>query len=172
MKNVLLPIAARGGRLGSALLLGAALTLFSAGPARAQDAPTPVQEAPHWAGVNKISDFHYTVWGCNPAAVKGSVRLMDANGNILYQQNYSGVSFGRTFNIGQLPDGQYEFVVTVGKEPHRFPLSVQSLPERSDQPLRIAQISPELSPATQRMASTRATRRHADRSKGLRTNNS
>ena len=118
MKN-LLTAAARGGRLACVLLAGVLLSPGLATPSWAQDAP-------RWAGVEKVSDLSYRVWACNPTAKPGFIRLVDAKGLIYYEQYSSAVNFGRQLNVGALPNGEYALLVKVGKETHRFNLNMKS----------------------------------------------
>ncbi|HEX8326352.1 MAG TPA: hypothetical protein VF629_02340 [Hymenobacter sp.] len=118
MKN-LLSVAARGGRLAFVLLAGVLLSLGVATPGRAQDAP-------RWAGVEKVTDMSYRVWACNPTAKPSFIRLVDKKGLIYYEQFSSAVNFGRQLNVGELPNGEYALLVKVGKETHRFDLRVKS----------------------------------------------
>lgn len=154
MKNLLSSDFARRGRLSALLLLGATFSLLTLGPAVAQNAPYQS------AGVTKLSDFRYRVWACNPKAVHGSVRLLDADRTVLYNQNSTDTNFGRNFDISQLPEGNYEFLVMVAGEPHRFPLTVQTTTAR---PERIAQVSAELEQPNQRMVSMSTPHRRAKR---------
>lgn len=154
MKIFLSPDSAHRGPLSTLLLLGATLSLLTLGSAVAQDAPFQV------AGVVKQSDLHYRVWACNPKAVHGSVRLLDAGGNVLFAQHSADVNFGRNFDVSQLPEGKYEFLVTVAGESHRFPLTVQTIVAR---PEHIAQVSSEPEQPGQRMVSMVTPRRHGRR---------
>ena len=155
MKNFLSPDLAHRGPLSTLLLLGATFSLLTLSPAVAQDAPYQA------AGVVKQSDLHYRVWACNPKAVHGSVRLLDAGGNVLFAQHSADVNFGRSFDISQLPEGKYEFWVTVAGESHRFPLTVQTIVAL---PEHIAQVSSELEQPGQRsMVSMVTPRRHGRR---------
>ena len=154
MKIFLSPDSAHRGPLSTLLLLGATLSLLTLGSAVAQDAPY------QQAGVTKLSDFHYRVWACNPKAAHGSVRLLDASRKVLYDQYSSNISFGQSFDISQLSEGKYEFLVMVGGEPHRFPLTVQTVTAR---PEHIAQVSSELEQPNQRMVSMVTPRRHGRR---------
>jgi hypothetical protein len=118
MKN-LLSVAARGGRLAFVLLAGVLLSLGLAAPSMAQDAP-------RWAGVEKVTDMSYRVWACNPTAKPGFIRLVDKKGLIYYEQFSSAVNFGRQLNVGELPNGEYTLLVKVGKETHHFDLNMKS----------------------------------------------
>jgi hypothetical protein len=123
MKNQFERTAARPGQLISTLVLGAMLGLTQ--PARAQETPMP-------AGVVKIADFSYRVWASNPTAQRGKLQLVStADGKVLYEERSSSVSFGRRFDIRYLPDGQYAFVVKLGKQQYRYGLNVQTTSQRS-----------------------------------------
>ena len=154
MKNFLSPNLARCGHLGTMLLLGSTLFLLTLGSAVAQDAPFQA------AGVTKLSDFHYRVWACNPKAVHGSVRLLATGGKTLYDQYSANVNFGQSFDLSQLPEGNYEFLVTVAGEPHRFPLTVQTV---AAHPERVAQVSTELAQPNQLMVSMTTRHRRGGR---------
>jgi hypothetical protein len=119
MKNLLLCAAARWGRRASFPLASVLLGLGLATPAVAQ-------EASRWAGVEKVSDFSYRVWACNPAGKPGAIRLVDKKGLIYYEQFSSAVNFGRQLNFSNLPGGEYALLVKIGRETHRFDLNMKS----------------------------------------------
>ncbi|SFQ76784.1 hypothetical protein [Hymenobacter arizonensis] len=166
MKNLIYSASARCGWLGSILLLGALLSLLPGSSALAQDTSA------HWAGVNKIDEFRYKVWGCNPASLRGTVRLVNAKGDVLHVMSSTDISFGQRLNVSELPDGEYKFLVTIGKEVHSFALNLQTLPARSLQPERLAQVSPELMPTDRSIAKTKMFRRQAERAKAVRADKS
>ena len=125
MKNSFVPVAARRGRLGAALLQSSSLGLALTQPAQAQQPVSP-------AGVEKMSDFSYRVWASNPAAQPGRLQLLNAaTGTLLYEEYSSKVSFGRKFNVRDLPDGQYAFVVKLGKQQYRYTLNLHTTSQRS-----------------------------------------
>ncbi|WP_426060565.1 hypothetical protein [Hymenobacter sp. B1770] len=166
MKNLFSPVAARSGWLGSLLLLGALLGFLPGSSAQAQIAIAD------WACVNKVDDFKYVVSGSNPSSLPGTVRLVDDAGHILYTKRSSDINFGQKFDISQLPDGKYKFLVTVGKETQSFALDLQTIPPRSLQPERLAQVSHESMSTDHSVAKAKMLRRHGERSKAMRTDKS
>jgi hypothetical protein len=105
--------------LATSLLLNAAL----AQPARAQHQP---------AGVQRLNDFTYRVWASNPAVQPGRVQLVDlSSGRVLYEERSSAVSFGQKFNVSQLPDGRYAFVVNVGPQKFSYALHLRTAATRT-----------------------------------------
>ena len=105
----------------AATLLSAAV----AAPARAQQANPP-------AGVQQLTDFTYRVWASNPAVQRGVVQVVDLDGHrVLYEVRSSAVSFGQQFDVSQLPDGRYAFVVRVGPQTYRYALRLRTAATRS-----------------------------------------
>jgi|GEM_PF-3540788 len=127
---------ARRKLLRSGALLGMLLTACYSPQALAQaNPPTP-------AGVQKLSDFIYRVWASNPTAQRGTLQLIDVQkGAVLYEERSARVSFGQQFNLRQLPDGHYAFVVKLGQQQYRYPLTMQTTSQRS------CDLQPEPAPA-------------------------
>ena len=107
--------------IAGALLLG-----VSRPPAaHAQQAGAP-------AGVQRLSDFSYRVWASNPASQRGLLQVVDADGQrVLFEERSAAVSFGRLFDMSQLPDGHYAFVVQVGSQQFRYSLNLNTTARRS-----------------------------------------
>lgn len=125
MKNLFVHEAARWGQLRFVLVLGATLALLNTAPLRAQGTGQPV-------GVKKVADFSYRVWASNPAAQRGTLQLVDAEtGAVLYEENSTRASFGQQFNVRNLPDGNYAFVVKLGPQRYRYPLRLHTTAQRS-----------------------------------------
>lgn len=122
MKTFFLHVAGRFGRRSLVMLS----MLLAWGFGRPTSAKEPFQPA----GVERISDFSYLVWASNPAAKFGSVCLVSEDGRTLYQQYSHDISFGRKLNVADLPDGKYGIVVRIGKDLHRFDLTLQSTSKR------------------------------------------
>ena len=146
MKTLPLPspsspsVAARWGQWRTVLLLSALLGPLGPRAARAQEKP-PV------AGAYQVHDLTYRVWGCNPARRAGRVRVVDENGQVLYEQRSSALSFGGLLNLSNLPDGRYALVVEIGREQHRFAVQLRSTRQR------LAEVSGDQLPAGPRQLS-------------------
>lgn len=125
MKNLFVHGAARRGWLRSALLLGATLHLLNAAPLRAQGTGQPV-------GVKKVADFSYRVSASNPAALRGTLQLVNSEtGAVLYEEFSIKPTFGQQFNVRNLPDGNYAFVVKLGSQRYRYALRLRTTAQRS-----------------------------------------
>jgi hypothetical protein len=111
--------------LARPLLLGAGLGL--SGLAAAQSPRSqPV-------AIDQVADFVYLVRVSNPAQLPGQLQVIrSSDGEILY---YGPVSrravFGGKLNIRGLSDGQYTFLIKVGKETHRYSLDLNTVVQRS-----------------------------------------
>lgn len=123
MKNQTMPIACPLHH--TALLASALLTLGLSRPAQAQEPGPP-------AGVQKITAESYRVWVSNPGALPGRLQLVNTTtGALLYEEASFKVSFGRRFDVRNLPDGEYAFVVKLGKEQYRYTLALRTTSQRS-----------------------------------------
>lgn len=75
----------------------------------------------------------------------GRLQLVDAGtGAVLYNELNSQVSFGQRFNVRDLPDGRYAFVVSLGRQQYRYALSLRTTAQRS------AELTAEAVPAAGR----------------------
>ena len=109
----------------AAFVVASAAGTALAMPAQAQQVGPP-------AGVQQLSDFAYRVWASNPAAQRGQVQLVDlTTGHVLFEERSSAVSFGQKFNVSQLPDGRYAFVVHVGPQKFSYSLHLRTAATRS-----------------------------------------
>ena len=127
MKNLFVHGASRRGWRRSALLLvlGATLHLSSAAPLRAQSTGQPV-------GVKKMAEFSYRVSASNPAAQRGTLQVVNTEtGAVLYEEFSANPTFGRQFNVRNLPDGNYAFVVKLGPQRYRYALRLRTTAQRS-----------------------------------------
>lgn len=140
MKTLLFSVATRWGQQRLVLLLSVLLGLCATPAVRAQ-------ESSRWAGVEKAGELSYRVWACNPGCQRGQVQLVDAEHRVLFEQFSSAVSFGQNLNLRELPDGRYTFVVTIGREVHRFGLALSSTQQR------VAVLGDDQLPASPRPAS-------------------
>lgn len=121
MKTPFASFALRRAALVVASATGAAL----ATPVQAQQAGAP-------AGVQQVSDFAYRVWASNPTAQPGQVQLVElSTGRVLYEERTKAVSFGQKFDVSQLPDGRYAFVVNVGPRKFSYSLNLRTAAVRS-----------------------------------------
>ncbi len=129
-------------RWGTVLLLSALLGSFGPQTARAQ-------EASRVAGVYRTKGLTFRVWGCNFTSQPGRVRLIatDEADRVLYQQHSSATNLGGQFDLRQLPDGHYAFLIKIGAEEHRFDLHLHSNSER------LVEISDDRQPADPRLVS-------------------
>jgi len=118
MKNLLKNAGAHG-------VLALALLAAPNHPAHAQTVAPPM-------GVQQTAPFSYRVWASNPGAQPGTLRLINAStGAVLYQEYSARPSFGRKFNVSNLPDGSYAFVVTLGRQQFRYALRLRTTSQRS-----------------------------------------
>jgi hypothetical protein len=82
--------------------------------------------------VDQVADFTYLVRVSNPHLQRSEVKVVRlSNNKILFQQSSLHPSFGHKLNVKELPDGQYAFVVKVGKETHRYTLDINTTMQRS-----------------------------------------
>lgn len=121
MKTSLAPFAVLRRAALSATLLCATLAV-----------PAAAQQASPRTGVQQLPDFTYRVWASNPAVQRGQVQVVDlGSGRVLYEERSSAVSFGGRFDVSQLPDGHYAFVVKVGSQQFRYALNLRTAATRS-----------------------------------------
>lgn len=122
MKNLFFFEAARWGRFYFALAVAVSMLLLAS--------PTHAQNRQVWAGVVKNSDLSYLVWACNPAARPGAIRVVNNRGQVCFEEYSSAISFGRRLDFAELPDGKYAIMVKIGRDMHRFDVTMQSSARR------------------------------------------
>ncbi|ALD22261.1 hypothetical protein [Hymenobacter sp. DG25A] len=108
------------------LLVAACASLGFTQAAQAQSSARPQPVC-----VDKVGDFTYLVRVSNPHFKKGElqvVRLSDKA--VLYEKFTDKPVFGSKLNVKELPDGEYAFVVKVGKEVTRYTLDLHTETER------------------------------------------
>ncbi|WP_345227005.1 hypothetical protein [Hymenobacter koreensis] len=111
----------------SLLLLATCLGLGFTTPALAQSAgrPQPVN-------VDQVSDFTYLLRVSNPALERSEVKVVRLSNNAVLFHNASYAhTLGHKLNVRELPDGEYAFVVKVGKKTHRYTLDIHTQMQRS-----------------------------------------
>ena len=109
----------------AAFVVASAAGAALATPAQAQQVGRP-------AGVQQLSNFAYRVWASNPTAQRGRVQLVElGTGRVLYEERSTAVSFGQKFDVSQLPDGRYAFVVHVGPQKFSYSLHLRTAATRS-----------------------------------------
>ncbi|KAA9333006.1 hypothetical protein F0P96_08455 [Hymenobacter busanensis] len=120
MKTHLLPV--------SRLFLLAAcagLGFTSSAQAQSSGVPQPVS-------VQQVADFTYVVRASNPHLERSEMKLVRLSDNkVLYRDVNFKPSSGRKLNVKELNDGQYAFVVRVGKDIHRYTLDIHTTVQRS-----------------------------------------
>ncbi|MCC3156223.1 hypothetical protein LJ737_03190 [Hymenobacter sp. 15J16-1T3B] len=95
-------------------------------PARAQAVGRPQPVC-----IDQVGPFSYLVRVSNPSRQQGELQLLSmANNKLLYQQYSRGTVFGNRLNVQELPDGQYAFLVKVGKKTYNYTLDIHSSRER------------------------------------------
>ncbi|GAB2944273.1 hypothetical protein GCM10027048_06280 [Hymenobacter coalescens] len=80
-----------------------------------------------------MDDFVYLIRVSNPKQLPGQLRIVRANdGAIMYWGSITrNASFGQKFNVANLPDGQYTFVVKIGSDVRRYALDLNTVMKRS-----------------------------------------
>ncbi|WP_303309813.1 hypothetical protein [Hymenobacter sp. BT730] len=104
------------------LLVAAIASLGFTQPAQAQSAlpPQPIS-------VLKVNDFTYIVRASNPQQQRSEVQVVRLSDNtVLYSHSTSKHTFGTKLNVEELPDGEYAFVVKVGKDVTRYTLDLHT----------------------------------------------
>lgn len=113
---------------GSRLLLVAAC----AGLGFTQVAQAQSSARPQPVSVAKLGDFTYLVRVSNPHFQKGELQVVRLSDNaVLYDKFTNKPVFGSKLNVQQLPDGEYAFVVKVGKDVTRYTLNIHTTIERA-----------------------------------------
>ncbi|WP_400192958.1 hypothetical protein [Hymenobacter sp. B81] len=103
--------------------LGLGLTL----PAQAQ---SPLRPQP--VTVDQVAESTYLVRVSNPRQQRGEVRVVRMRDNAtLFSRQTTSHTFGNRLNMRELPDGQYAFVVKVGKDTHNYLLDIHTTVQRT-----------------------------------------
>ncbi|GAB3842551.1 hypothetical protein [Hymenobacter jeollabukensis] len=107
-------------------LLAACLGLGVSQPAHAQSASRPQPVC-----IDQVGPFTYLVRVSNPTRQPGELQVVNmSNKKLLYQHNSRGIVFGNLLNVGALADGQYAFLVKVGKQTYNYTLDIHSTYDR------------------------------------------
>ncbi|WP_303309812.1 hypothetical protein [Hymenobacter sp. BT730] len=109
------------------LLVAACASLGFTQSAQAQSSARPQPVC-----VDKVTDFTYLVRVSNPQLQRGELKVIRLSDNkVLYNQFNKKAVFGSKLNVRELPDGEYAFIVRVGKDITRYTLDINTKLERS-----------------------------------------
>lgn len=109
------------------LLVAACASLGFTQAAQAQSSARPQPVC-----VDKVGDFTYLVRVSNPRFQKGELQVVRlADNAVLYDKLTNKHVFGSKLNVKELPDGEYAFVVKVGKDVTRYTLDIHTTVERA-----------------------------------------
>ena len=109
------------------LLVAACASLGFTQAAQAQSSVRPQPVA-----VDKVTDFTYLVRVSNPMFQRGELKVVRLSDNtVLYNQFTNKPVFGSKLNVRDLPDGEYAFIVKVGKDITRYTLDINTKMERT-----------------------------------------
>ncbi|RAK62673.1 hypothetical protein [Hymenobacter edaphi] len=109
------------------------LVLLAAGLSFGASLPAPAQTSsrPQPVCIDQVGPFTYLVRVSNPTRLQGEVQLVKmSNNKVLYQQYSRGTVFGNRLNVQELADGQYAFLVKVGKQTYNYTLDIHSSRDR------------------------------------------
>ncbi|MFN3850731.1 MAG: hypothetical protein ACK4NY_14955 [Spirosomataceae bacterium] len=67
------------------------------------------------ARIEEVGQLKFKVLVSNPSKQKTAILLRDEEGNVLFSQ-YLNSSYNRTFDLNNLSDGKYKFIVIAGRE--------------------------------------------------------
>lgn len=83
------------------------------------------------AKINEVGTLRFKVEVSNPSRQKTTIALQDENGNILFSEySFTDSQYNKLFDLTNLADGEYTFVIVSGKEKINKDFSIQTKTNR------------------------------------------
>ncbi|MFN3850730.1 MAG: hypothetical protein ACK4NY_14950 [Spirosomataceae bacterium] len=83
------------------------------------------------AKINEVGTLRFKVEVANPSRQKTTIALQDDNGNVLFSEySFTDSQYSKVFDLTNLVDGDYTFVIVSGKEKINKAFSIQTKTNR------------------------------------------